>query len=99
MTPNDRDPPTPPSPTADRSGSRQAGEEWCAVLDNFGLDLEQAEALTRATAERAAMWAARLTEVLPVTRLSELLSDRPTHPDTLHQGLELYRQRKGFDDV
>lgn len=69
------------------------------MLERFGLDHEQAEALTRITAERAASWFERWTSVLPDDEARAFLVDRPTHPDALRRGLELYRQRTGFDDA
>jgi len=68
------------------------------VLERFGLDHEQAEALTRVTAERASAWYERWAAMLDAPEASEALVDRPTHPDALHRGLELWRHRNGIAD-
>ena len=98
-------PPTEPAPHPKLSAPAasfdpsSAGDAWCAVLEKFGLDLEQAEALTRATAERAAAWSDRMSEAFPAARLCDVLVDRPTHPDALRRGMELYRRRMRHHDA
>ena len=69
------------------------------MLERFGLDHEQAEVLTRVTVERAAAWLDRWASMMPEgTPLDEMV-DRPTHPEALRRGLELYRKRRGGDDA
>ena len=68
------------------------------MLERFGLDHEQAEALTRITSERALSWFSRWASTLPGSESLGELVERPTHPDALRRGLELYRKRRGMDD-
>jgi hypothetical protein len=99
MPPIEPEPPPQSFVPAASFDASSAGDAWCAVLEKFGLDLEQAEALTRATTERAATWSDRMNEVFPAARLYDVLVDRPTHPEALRQGLELYRRRMSRDDA
>lgn len=87
----------PPSTSPSSPDDTTAGEEWCEELERFVLDHEQAEALTRITVERAESWYARWASVLPEAESSALLVDRPTHPEALRRGLELYHRRRWFE--
>ena len=85
-------------PAASSNSKRSSvGQEWCDVLERFGLDPEQAEALTRATVQKAEAWHQRWAEFTPHNELTNEIVDRPTHPDALRRGLELWRRRKGLD--
>jgi hypothetical protein len=82
--------------TGSPGGHSSSGEEWCDLLESLDLDSEQADALTRATVERAKAWLERREALIPGAALRRYFADSPTHPDVLRRGLELWRDRRGL---
>lgn len=65
-------------------------ESWCRVLESYGLDRDQAEALTRIVAIRAEAWHAQCKSLIRDSAARSVLSPNPTDPSALRRGLELY---------
>lgn len=65
-------------------------ETWCDVLESYGLDQDQAEALTRIVAIRAEAWRAQCKSLIRDPAVRSVLSPNPTDPSALQRGLELY---------
>lgn len=68
-------------------------ETWCQVLESYGLDRDQAEALTRIVALRSEAWHAQCRALIRDPAAWSILSPSPTDPDALWRGLELYRSK------
>lgn len=65
-------------------------QTWCQVLESYGLDRDQAEALTRIVAIRAKAWHAQCKSLISDPKVRSVLAPSPTNPSALREGLELY---------
>lgn len=73
-------------------------EGWCRVLESYGLDPEQAQALTRIVVLRSRSWQARCRSLIADARLRDALLPPPADPALLQRGLGMFleRQENGY---